>query len=222
MTSPNDPIVESDLEAYVDGALSSERRIEVEAFLSARPELAARVMTDLRVRDELRLAFQSTTTVRDDARASAIRLERALARPRQLRGVMRIASALLLVVAGWFLNDQLENVLSEVTIAEAPLSLNVGVPIAGGVDAGPNTYSVDRDSDGTPDGIAIDENEDGTIDRYRLSTQELSTDVVRREARQLAAATSFDVNGDGRADFGTIDQNKDGTVDWFEVLRPPG
>jgi anti-sigma factor RsiW len=56
MTS-NDPILESDLNAYVDDQLDVGRRIEVEAYLSENPVVAAQVMADLRVRDELRLAL---------------------------------------------------------------------------------------------------------------------------------------------------------------------
>ena len=47
-------MTDTDLDAYVDDQLDVTRRIEVEAFLSPRPEAAARVMSDLRTRDELR------------------------------------------------------------------------------------------------------------------------------------------------------------------------
>ena len=40
MTS-NDPILETDLNAYVDDQLAVGRRIEVEAYLSERPDTAA-------------------------------------------------------------------------------------------------------------------------------------------------------------------------------------
>ena len=52
---PSDPILEGDLHAYVDDQLAPTRRIEVEAYLSRNPRIAARVMSDLRARDELRL-----------------------------------------------------------------------------------------------------------------------------------------------------------------------
>lgn len=51
----NEPISDIDLNAYVDGELDAQRRIEVEAYLEANPEEAARVMHDMRVRDEIRL-----------------------------------------------------------------------------------------------------------------------------------------------------------------------
>lgn len=43
-----DPILASDLDAYVDDQLDVSRRIEVEAYLSEHPESAAQVMADLR------------------------------------------------------------------------------------------------------------------------------------------------------------------------------
>ena len=51
----NEPISDIDLNAYIDGELDAQRRIEVEAHLEANPEEAARVMHDMRVRDEIRL-----------------------------------------------------------------------------------------------------------------------------------------------------------------------
>ncbi|WP_353861076.1 hypothetical protein [Azospirillum formosense] len=51
----NEPISDIDLNAYVDGELDAQRRIEVEAYLEANPEEAARVMHDMRVRDEIGL-----------------------------------------------------------------------------------------------------------------------------------------------------------------------
>jgi len=51
----NEPISDIDLNAYVDGELDARRRIEVEAYLESNPEVAARVMHDMRVRDEIHL-----------------------------------------------------------------------------------------------------------------------------------------------------------------------
>ena len=51
----NEPISDIDLNAYVDGELDARRRIEVEAYLESNPEIAARVMHDMRVRDEIHL-----------------------------------------------------------------------------------------------------------------------------------------------------------------------
>ena len=48
MVADSAPVTDTDLDAYVDDQLDVTRRIEVEAFLSTRPETAARVMSDLR------------------------------------------------------------------------------------------------------------------------------------------------------------------------------
>ena len=101
MTS-NDPILESDLNAYVDDQLAVGRRIEVEAYLSERPEIAAQIMKDLRVRDELRLALADHRAVTRQATREAARLlERSLARRRIFSVFRRAAAIALFVAAGW-------------------------------------------------------------------------------------------------------------------------
>ncbi|RUW34701.1 anti-sigma factor, partial [Mesorhizobium sp. M2A.F.Ca.ET.015.02.1.1] len=85
MTAIVDPVTDADLDAYVDDQLDVARRIEVEAHLAARPEAAARVMSDLRTRDELRVALAGPVgTARPATTEAARRLERALARGRML------------------------------------------------------------------------------------------------------------------------------------------
>ncbi|MGI6856871.1 anti-sigma factor family protein [Mesorhizobium sp. 1B3] len=102
MTEARDPIVDTDLDAYVDDQLAPSRRIEVEAYLSARPDLAARVMADLRARDELRLAMVSAeATPKPATSAAARRLSRGLASRRHGRLLQRAASIGILVCAGW-------------------------------------------------------------------------------------------------------------------------
>lgn len=101
MTS-NDPVIEADLHAYVDDQLDVGRRIEVEAYLSENPSIAAKVMADLRVRDELRLALAGrSTTMRQETREAARVLENTLNRPRTFDVVRRAASVALLIGAGW-------------------------------------------------------------------------------------------------------------------------
>ncbi|MCF3641210.1 anti-sigma factor [Rhizobium sp. TRM95111] len=103
MTS-NDPILESDLNAYVDDQLGVGRRIEVEAFLSERPAIAAQVMADLRVRDELRLALadhRAPAPTRPATREAARLLERSLSRRRFVTLFRRVAAIGLFVGAGW-------------------------------------------------------------------------------------------------------------------------
>lgn len=97
-----DPVTDADLDAYVDDQLDVARRIEVEAHLAARPEAAARVMSDLRTRDELRVALAGPEGMARLATAEAARrLERALARDRIFSVLQRAAAAAVLVAAGW-------------------------------------------------------------------------------------------------------------------------
>lgn len=101
MTS-NDPVIEADLHAYVDDQLDVSRRIEVEAYLSENPAIAAKVMADLRVRDELRLALAGMpAAVRQETRDAARVLENAFNRPRTIDVMRRAAAVVLLVGAGW-------------------------------------------------------------------------------------------------------------------------
>jgi anti-sigma factor RsiW len=114
-----DPITEADLHAFVDGQLDVERRMEIEDHLARHPEIAARVMADLRARDALGLAFggrparRSTLQVMDAAR----RLERGLIWRRIGVRLRRAAAVVLLVGAGWLAHAQVG--LFEITDTEA-------------------------------------------------------------------------------------------------------
>ncbi|MET0599091.1 MAG: anti-sigma factor [Mesorhizobium sp.] len=102
MNAFRDPVVEADLDAYVDDQLDAGRRIEIEAYLSTRPDEAARVMADLRLRDELRLAAALPAGVASPATAEAARrLQRGLSRGRALDIVRRLAAAAVLIGGGW-------------------------------------------------------------------------------------------------------------------------
>ncbi|MFT0859549.1 anti-sigma factor family protein [Ancylobacter sp. G4_0304] len=107
-----DPVSDDDLQAYIDDELSAERRIDVEAHLSTRPAEASRVMADLRIRDELRLALAEAPRSAGAApnRVSTVeaarRLSRALSQDRLLRRLRLVASVALLVGAGWLAHAQ--------------------------------------------------------------------------------------------------------------------
>ncbi|MFD1746314.1 anti-sigma factor family protein [Rhizobium helianthi] len=104
--TPVDPIQTSDIEAYVDDQLDASRRIEVEAYLSENPEIAARVMADLAIKGELRLALSdSHHQGRADTREAARRLQAALSRGVYLRPLQRLAATVALVAAGWMLSN---------------------------------------------------------------------------------------------------------------------
>jgi anti-sigma factor RsiW len=98
----NDPVLESDLHAYVDDQLDVTRRIEVEAHLSQHPQAAAQVMADLRIRDELRLALADRRCPSDPkTREAAVRLQRSLAWRRVYGALQRVAAILVFIAAGW-------------------------------------------------------------------------------------------------------------------------
>ncbi len=100
---PTDPIGEDDLHAYIDDQLTPERRIAVEDHLAQRPELAARLMADLRSRDELRLAMaEAVPLARPETQEAARRLERGLSRDVYFARARRIAAVAVLLAAGWF------------------------------------------------------------------------------------------------------------------------
>ena len=52
-----EPVSESDLQAYADQRLPAERQAAVEAWLAARPEEAERIAQYQRLNEELRSAF---------------------------------------------------------------------------------------------------------------------------------------------------------------------
>ncbi|GHC77616.1 anti-sigma factor family protein [Limoniibacter endophyticus] len=106
MTDHRDPITEHDLDSYVDEQLTADRRIEVEAYLSMHPETAARVMADLRMRDELRLsladgAFGLGNVSRFATMDAARKLERGLQAGRWFQVFQRAAAVAVFVGTGW-------------------------------------------------------------------------------------------------------------------------
>jgi anti-sigma factor RsiW len=103
-----DPIIDTDLDAYVDGELDVARRIEVESYLSENPAIAAKVMADLSIRGELRLALAGEVPAgRAETREAARRLERGLSYGRVLGTIQRIAAVAVLVTAGWVAHSPL-------------------------------------------------------------------------------------------------------------------
>ena len=78
-------IPETDLQAYADGKLPSERRAAVEAWLAAHPEDAERIESYRRLAEELRNTY---LPVLDEPVPD--RLQRSL-RPQKLRRAARVA-----------------------------------------------------------------------------------------------------------------------------------
>ena len=97
-----DPIIDTDLDAYVDGELDVARRIQVESYLSEHPAIAAKVMADLSMKGELRLALAGESAFgHPETRDAARRLERGLSYGRIFHSMQRIAAIGVLIAAGW-------------------------------------------------------------------------------------------------------------------------
>ncbi|MDK4741830.1 anti-sigma factor [Rhizobium sp. CB3060] len=97
-----DPVIDADLDAYVDGELTVARRVEVESYLSEHPAIAAKVMADMSIRGELRMALAGEgLAAKAETREAARRLERGLAYGRVLSSFQRVAAVVMLMAAGW-------------------------------------------------------------------------------------------------------------------------
>jgi anti-sigma factor RsiW len=102
-----DTITEADLHAFIDGELDAARRIEVEDYLAERPEAAARLIADLRVRDMLRLAFADAPARPSLALLEAgHRLQRSFSWRRVALRCRQAAAVALLVGIGWLAHDR--------------------------------------------------------------------------------------------------------------------
>jgi anti-sigma factor RsiW len=105
------PILEDDLQAYVDDELDAGRRAEVEAYFGSRPDVARRVAELIAQRVELREAFGPIAHEPVPAELSVARLvsdRKVSAFPRW--GSMAAAVAMLIVGAGagWYGRGQFE------------------------------------------------------------------------------------------------------------------
>lgn len=117
-------ISEEDLLAYVDGQLDVARRVAVEAYLQENPELAARVMQDMRQRDEIRLFLmgeepagaETAPAPLPNAATSVIPIPSPASRPilRRAHPSLRAAvAAVLFIGIGWSAHELFGNVLAD-------------------------------------------------------------------------------------------------------------
>src|SRR5258705_2711498 len=74
MTDPNIPVTEDELHAYVDNELPAERRGDVEAWLAAHPDDAARVQSWRAMAEALHARYDS---VADEAVPKPLQVQRA-------------------------------------------------------------------------------------------------------------------------------------------------
>jgi len=101
MTEPNIPVTEDELHAYVDNELPAERRSDVEAWLAAHPDDAARVQSWRTMAEALHARYDS---VADEAVPKRLELERLVQQPRRwVYGAIAATLAAFLVGggAGW-------------------------------------------------------------------------------------------------------------------------
>jgi anti-sigma factor RsiW len=80
MTDRNIPVTEDELHAYVDNELPAERRSDVEAWLAAHPEEAARVQSWRAMAEALHARYDS---VADEAVPKRLEIERLVQQPRK-------------------------------------------------------------------------------------------------------------------------------------------
>jgi anti-sigma factor RsiW len=96
MTNPKIPVTEDELHAYVDNELPAERRGDVEVWLSAHPDDAARVQAWRTMAEALHARYDS---VLDEAVPKRLEIERLVRQPRQwIYGAA--AAALIAFIAG--------------------------------------------------------------------------------------------------------------------------
>lgn len=96
MTDPNIPVTEDELHAFVDNELPAERRGDVEAFLAAHPDDAARVRSWREMADALHARYD---TVANEPVPQRLELERLVRQPRRwIYGA--IAASLIAFAAG--------------------------------------------------------------------------------------------------------------------------
>ena len=96
MTDPEIAVTEDELHAYIDDELPAERRGDVEAWLAAHPDDAARVQAWRAMAEALHARYDS---VADEAVPKRLEVERLVRQPRKWM-VGAIAAALLAFIAG--------------------------------------------------------------------------------------------------------------------------
>lgn len=108
MTVDNSPITESDLHAYVDDALTPDRRAEIERHLAADPLLADDVAHWRKQNETLRALYDHVAREVPPARLSAYRIAQRLKAQAAGRWRMAAAAAMLMAcggLAGWIARD---------------------------------------------------------------------------------------------------------------------
>ena len=101
-------LIETELNAYVDNQLDLPARIRVEQALGQNPEVAARVMADIAIRNTLRLAMEAGPGAeRIETRQAARKLSLGLSEKRIWNSLQRVAAIGILIASGWVANATL-------------------------------------------------------------------------------------------------------------------
>lgn len=126
------PVTDAELQAYADGRLDEARRLQVEAWLAARPEEAERVGAYQRIGEELRALYQPVVEEPVPERLQAA-AERRRTRPRlDLRAAAWTLLGLAIgALAGWQLHEW----------QPRPASADVGTTMARRAAVAHATYS---------------------------------------------------------------------------------
>ena len=102
MTEPHIPVTEDELHAYVDNELPAERRGDVEAWLAAHPDDAARVQSWRSMAEALHVRYDGVV---DEAVPKRLEIERLVRQPRKwVYGAIAATLAAFIVgggAAGW-------------------------------------------------------------------------------------------------------------------------
>ncbi len=109
---------EADIGAYVDGELTPDQRLAVEAEAAADADLMNRLRADHALNAALR-AELSPVRYSDDTLRSALALERRLKTRRWLPAAARIAAATACVALGWCLHVAIGPVFATSDVADA-------------------------------------------------------------------------------------------------------
>jgi anti-sigma factor RsiW len=119
MVDRNPPVTEDELNAYVDGEVSAERRAAIEAWLATHPEDAARVAQWKAQADAIRARYGVIATERVPARLNLDKIMRGSRSWRALAAAAVVAAFLIGGIAGWFVHNASAPAPSAVDLATA-------------------------------------------------------------------------------------------------------
>ena len=102
-------VSEADLNAYIDDQLDNMRRLAVEDYLARNPQLASRVMADLRARDSLRLVLHAPMRAAEGATVeAAARLKHRMMWRSFIGKLRKVAAVGLFMTIGWFAREEVK------------------------------------------------------------------------------------------------------------------